>query len=134
MNFIRHIRRQKDRSGNLLWVLAVLLVLQSVILPVVTQPYWLKGQNGQWVVLCTLQGLQSVYVAHDGDKQTPSGATHNHCPACILSGNYNVPVSSIFDTWQPEWIDNQQEGTRQTGEIVSISALSHCAIRAPPAA
>lgn len=56
--------------------------------------------NGRWVQLCTMAGLQQVQLPGLGDPldppaPQPSGATPDHCPYCPLLQSLAPPVSAV---------------------------------------
>lgn len=110
----------------------MLFFAQSLLLPWLTAPQLVASANGQWVMMCTLQGLQRVQV-NSGDP-VPLSGKGTHCPACTLSHFSNVPLPTIkLATLPAAW--------RYTGNVVVEANVATFwfdptghAIRAPPVA
>ena len=125
------LSRQHPKKTALSGFLAVLFLAQALLLPWLTAPQ-LVSANGQWVMMCTLQGLQRVHV-NSGDP-VPLSGKGNHCPACTLAHFSNIPLPTIkLATLPSQW--------RYTGKLVAVDKVATFwfdqtghAIRAPPAA
>ena len=82
--------------------LAMLFLAQALLLPWLTAPQLVSSTNGQWVMMCTLQGLQRVHV-NSGDP-VPLSGKGSHCPACTLAHFSNVPLPTIKQAALPsQW-------------------------------
>ena len=71
----------------------MLFLVQAMLLPWFTAPRLASSASGQFAILCTLQGLQRVYVK-SGDP-APLNTKGNHCPACTLAHAVSVPLPII---------------------------------------
>lgn len=63
------------------WVLIAQILLQPLLAYWVT-PHATQGADGQWVVICTLNGNQAVYLDFGADPD--SAADDEYCPALQL--------------------------------------------------
>lgn len=66
-------------------IIAWALVAQLLLQPLLT--YWItprvaQDAHGQWVVMCTLNGTEAVYLDLGGDSE--KGSAEQHCPALKL--------------------------------------------------
>jgi hypothetical protein len=87
------LSRQHSKRSTLSGFLAVLFLAQALLLPWLTAPKLVVSAGGQWAVLCTLQGLQRVYVK--SGEPAPLNTKGNHCPACTLAHAVSVPLPEI---------------------------------------
>ena len=70
-------RRHKSTA----WSLVFSILLQPVIAYLAT-PAVAQDQRGHYVLLCTLKGLQEVYV--EGGQESVAAADEEYCPALKL--------------------------------------------------
>jgi hypothetical protein len=78
---IRHIRRTR-----MLWAAwLVLSLLGQALLPVQAHSRWHVDGRGLLVELCTLQGLQTVYVDPASDAPLPATPDADTSPAMVFS-------------------------------------------------
>lgn len=84
------VSRQHPQKSVLTGYLAMLFLVQALLLPWFTAPKLVSSADGQFAILCTLQGLQRVAVK-PGDP-APLNTKGNHCPACTLAHSVSVPL------------------------------------------
>lgn len=80
----------QQRHGGIARLLVLLLVAQSLLLPVFSQAVPLQNSSGKWVMVCTLQGMQRT---RQEQPQAPGQhSKYQHCPACSLAHNINASL------------------------------------------
>lgn len=115
----------------MLWALLFLFLSQALILPFVSQLKPTQSTDGKWVMICTLQGLQSVNV---GTEQTPKKNKTSHgCPACTLSNAINTSaIAAVLFLNVSALQDDEVLTESNLPSAYLITSAFH--IRAPPAA
>ena len=76
-----HIQQWRSRTA---WALIFSILLQPVIAYLAT-PSIAQDQRGHYVLLCTLKGLQEVYI--EGGQAPAASGDEEYCPALKL---YNL--------------------------------------------
>lgn len=125
------VSRQHPKRSVLTGYLAMLFLVQALLLPWLTAPKLVSSSSGQWAILCTLQGLQRVYVK-PGDP-APLNTKGNHCPACTLAHAVSVPlpITNLSVLLSP--VQSSENVVSEEHIAFRLASQGH-AIRAPPLA
>ncbi len=78
-------------------LLGLLLVIQLFI-PLLSAASSVKSEGGQQVVLCTLQGLQTVLLAEEGATESQDHSSYQgsmNCPLCSLTHLYISALTTL---------------------------------------
>ena len=123
-----HNRRWRNGTA---WLLILGILLQPLIAYLVT-PWVSQDSRGHYVLLCTLNGLQEVYVDDQGGSEAP--ADGESCPALKLFNlissakpvtPFQVPEVKLFSVTAP---------ADRLERPILLRHSSVYAIRAPPIA
>ena len=116
------LHRHHPKKAALSGFLVVLFLVQSLLLPWLTAPQIEQTTPGQWAVMCTLQGLQRVYIK-PGHPAPVSKQNVLHVPVPTV----NLPL--LLSQWR-------YSNSVVSEEHVVTVRLDHGghAIRAPPVA
>ena len=93
---MEQVRLSRDQRTFTAWVLAV-SILMYPLLTYLSTPLVKSHGNGEWTIVCTLQGEQAVFIDFDGDRA--DGA--DSCPALkllqlVTAGSLSAPPPVPF--------------------------------------
>ena len=125
------LHRHHPKKAALSGFLVALFLVQSLLLPWLTAPQIEQTTPGQWAVMCTLQGLQRVYIKPGHPAPV---SKQNHCPACTLAHVLHVPVPTVnLPLLLSQWRYSNRVVSEEHVVTVRLDHGGH-AIRAPPVA
>ncbi len=105
--------------------------LAQLWLPVLGTPWRMVQADGQFVVMCTAQGLQKIWrerlAADEESPQTQSSA----CPICLLSHAPALPVTDLAQLWSAAHVAVAEQHPTRT---LTTRWRDGRHIRAPPSA
>jgi hypothetical protein len=105
---VRQAFLEKRWRNGTAWLLVFGILLQPLIAYLVT-PWVSQDSRGHYVLLCTLNGLQEVYV--DGDQAAGAATEDESCPALKLFNlissarpvtPFQVPEVTLFAVTAPD--------------------------------
>ncbi len=118
------------------WPMALLALMVAIqlLVPLVSSAATTKSDDGQYVLVCTLQGLQTMLLSDSGDGSSSDQLGHqgpSDCPLCSLSNaNLNALASLSVDTPKDP---TQQRFTLPVDEFSVVEQpYFHTPARAPP--
>lgn len=111
------------------WSLGLILLFQAVFIPYLSQPRPVQMGNGNWVMMCGMQGMRMVSTQTDGSEQQNSNSAT--CPFCALSSDlYSVliPILSYLPVSKNSHHDHEPVQQSPEYQLPLVPFL----IRAPP--
>ncbi len=118
------------------WPIALLglLIVVQLFIPLMSAASSVKSEDGQYVVVCTLQGLQQVLLSDDGVAGSQDNSSHQgptDCPLCSLTNLYMSALSTLSPDTPKD--PSQQGYPLPENDVVVIDRLVYATpARAPP--
>ena len=113
---LSRLYRQPLRLRLSLWLLALVVCWQALIMLMPVAQAKVAAGDGHWETICTLQGSAQVWAATgsdaDSDHEKPAGG---HCPLCLMSQTGIAPPA-VFN------VNTHQTADAQLGQL-TLSAV-----------